>query len=143
MTIRMKQSPLLCHIPIVALTAKSTEQDRLEGIKSGVVSYLCKPFSPEELLMRIEQLLKDRELLKKFYMQKLMLDRKPEVSPCSQRCSVRWNQTKSGFFRSRLGRKNVHESIPAQQKAHECRRLLHHRLHTADQDKIGLQTPCR
>ncbi|MGP1620085.1 MAG: hybrid sensor histidine kinase/response regulator transcription factor [Bacteroidia bacterium] len=81
MTIRMKQSPLLCHIPIVALTAKSTEQDRLEGIKSGVVSYLCKPFSPEELLMRIEQLLKDRELLKKFYMQKLMLDRKPEEEP--------------------------------------------------------------
>ncbi|WP_304297609.1 ATP-binding protein [Porphyromonas gulae] len=81
MTMRMKQSPLLCHIPIVALTAKSTEQDRLEGIKSGVVSYLCKPFSPEELLAHIEQLLNDREALKKFYMQKLMADRKPEEEP--------------------------------------------------------------
>ena len=81
MTTRMKQSPLLCHIPIVALTAKSTEQDRLEGIKSGVVSYLCKPFSPEELLAHIEQLLSDSEALKKFYMQKLMADRKPEEDP--------------------------------------------------------------
>ena len=77
----LKQSPLLCHIPIIALTAMVAEQNRMEAIKSGVASYLNKPFSPEELHLHIERLLADRDALKHYYMQHLMRTGQPEDEP--------------------------------------------------------------
>ncbi|VEJ19279.1 hybrid sensor histidine kinase/response regulator transcription factor [Capnocytophaga canimorsus] len=64
----MKQSQLLNHIPIIMLTAKSTDEDRLEGLRYGVEAYLRKPFQAEELLIRIAKILENRELLKQKYM---------------------------------------------------------------------------
>ncbi len=77
----LKQSPLLCHIPIIALTAMVAEQNRMEAVKSGVVTYLNKPFSPEELHLHIERLLADRDALKHYYMQHLMQTEQPEDEP--------------------------------------------------------------
>jgi len=45
------------HIPIIFLTAKSQVQDVVEGFQSGANDYLKKPFSMEELIVRIEALL--------------------------------------------------------------------------------------
>ncbi len=45
-------------IPILMLTAMGQSQDRLNGLKSGVDDYLTKPFNPEELLIRIQNILK-------------------------------------------------------------------------------------
>jgi signal transduction histidine kinase/DNA-binding response OmpR family regulator/ligand-binding sensor domain-containing protein len=55
------------HIPIILLTAKATEQDRIEGLKHGVDAYLTKPFNKNELFVRIKQLIKVRTLLRKKY----------------------------------------------------------------------------
>lgn len=44
-------------IPIVMLTSRGREEDVLEGLESGADEYITKPFSPDELLMRINQLL--------------------------------------------------------------------------------------
>lgn len=45
------------HVPIIMLTAKSQEQDELEGFELGVDDYICKPFSPKILVARVEALL--------------------------------------------------------------------------------------
>jgi len=44
------------HIPIILLTAKATEQDRLHGLTLGADAYLIKPFNKAELFTRLEQL---------------------------------------------------------------------------------------
>ncbi|KGX87527.1 response regulator transcription factor [Pontibacillus litoralis] len=45
-------------VPILLLTAKSEEYDRVEGLRSGADDYIVKPFSPKELLARIEAVLR-------------------------------------------------------------------------------------
>jgi DNA-binding response OmpR family regulator len=45
-------------VPIVFLTAKSMTEDRIRGFKAGADDYLTKPFSTEELLLRLEAILK-------------------------------------------------------------------------------------
>jgi two-component system alkaline phosphatase synthesis response regulator PhoP len=46
------------EIPVLFLSAKSTGSDRIEGLKSGADDYLTKPFNLEELLLRVQILLK-------------------------------------------------------------------------------------
>lgn len=45
-------------VPVIFLTAKDTSQDRITGLKKGADDYLTKPFTLEELLLRIQNLLK-------------------------------------------------------------------------------------
>ena len=49
------------HVPIIFLTAKSMTEDRIEGLKLGADDYLTKPFSTEELLLRMNNILKRAE----------------------------------------------------------------------------------
>ncbi len=46
------------NIPILMLSAMGEPEDRIKGLKTGVDEYLTKPFEPEELLLRIENILK-------------------------------------------------------------------------------------
>jgi two-component system phosphate regulon response regulator OmpR len=43
-------------VPIILLTAKGEVEDRISGLKSGVDDYVTKPFEPEELLLRIDNI---------------------------------------------------------------------------------------
>jgi len=47
-------------IPIIILTARAQEQDKVEGLESGADDYVTKPFSPKELLARIKAVLRRR-----------------------------------------------------------------------------------
>ena len=47
-------------IPIIMLTAKSAEQDKIAGLEAGADDYVTKPFSPRELLARIKALMRRR-----------------------------------------------------------------------------------
>ena len=47
-------------IPVIMLTAKSAEQDKIMGLESGADDYITKPFSPRELLARIKAVLRRR-----------------------------------------------------------------------------------
>jgi two-component system phosphate regulon response regulator PhoB len=47
-------------IPIIILTARSEEQDKLQGLDSGADDYITKPFSPRELTARIKAILRRR-----------------------------------------------------------------------------------
>lgn len=53
-----------CHIPVIMLTAKSSEEQRIEGLQTGADSYIPKPFNPKHLLVRIEKLLELRKTLR-------------------------------------------------------------------------------
>jgi len=44
--------------PVLMLTAKDAAEDRIEGLKTGADDYLAKPFEPQELLLRIEAILR-------------------------------------------------------------------------------------
>jgi DNA-binding response OmpR family regulator len=46
------------HMPLIFLTAKSLKEDRIEGFRIGCDDYITKPFSVEELLLRIQAVLK-------------------------------------------------------------------------------------
>lgn len=48
----------ISNVPIVMLTAKSDERDQIYGMKIGADDYIVKPFSPKELLVRIEAMLR-------------------------------------------------------------------------------------
>lgn len=64
LTKRLKNKFETCHIPVILLTALSTDDKVLEGTESGADAYITKPFSPQLLVARIFQLIDQRERLK-------------------------------------------------------------------------------
>tara|TARA_A100001011_G_C14263453_1_gene823601 strand:- start:504 stop:1187 length:684 start_codon:yes stop_codon:yes gene_type:complete len=54
----LKRINLLKNIPIIMLTAKGEEEDKLKGFKTGADDYVTKPFSQKELIVRVNALLK-------------------------------------------------------------------------------------
>jgi YesN/AraC family two-component response regulator len=55
------------HIPFIFLTAKTVLENRLRAFSHGADAYLTKPFSPQELCIRIEKLIESRSLLQQRY----------------------------------------------------------------------------
>lgn len=55
---RLRQEKLTRHIPIIMLTARTEEEDKVRGFESGSDDYITKPFSTRELLVRIKALLR-------------------------------------------------------------------------------------
>lgn len=49
------------HIPIVLLTAKNSTNSKIEGLKSGAIEYINKPFNTNELLLKIKNIIKSKE----------------------------------------------------------------------------------
>ena len=66
-TEQLKTHTATSHIPVIMLTAKNLEEQRAEGYEHGADSYITKPFHSKVLLARIENLLKQRQLLKHVY----------------------------------------------------------------------------
>ena len=54
----LRADPKLARVPIIFLTAKAEPHDRIEGLESGADDYLSKPFSPKELVLRVESILR-------------------------------------------------------------------------------------
>lgn len=52
--LRLRRNPRTCHIIIVMLTARDSEEDMVEGLRIGADDYLVKPFKTSELIARIE-----------------------------------------------------------------------------------------
>ena len=66
-TEQLKTNTATSHIPVIMLTAKNLEEHRAEGYEHGADSYITKPFHSKVLLARIENLLKQRKLLKRLF----------------------------------------------------------------------------
>ncbi len=55
---KLKGDPNTADIPIIMLTAKSLQDDKISGLETGADDYLTKPFSPKELILRLQSLLR-------------------------------------------------------------------------------------
>ena len=55
---RLKREPTTRDIPIVLLTARSEEDNKVQGLESGADDYITKPFSPRELIARLKAVLR-------------------------------------------------------------------------------------
>lgn len=55
---RLRRHPRTENLPVLLLTARATESDKLEGLNSGSDDYITKPFSPKELIARIKSVLR-------------------------------------------------------------------------------------
>ena len=60
----IRNDELLNHIPIIIISAKTTEEDRIEGLDAGADAYLVKPFNSEELLVRVRKLLERQQRIR-------------------------------------------------------------------------------
>ena len=58
---RLKQDPVLRHIPVIFLTAKAQESEVRKGLSLGAVGYLIKPFNPMSLVAEIQQIMANQE----------------------------------------------------------------------------------
>lgn len=61
---KMKQNVIINHIPVILLTAKSREEDNIEGLETGADAYIVKPFNIELLRKTVFNLIKSREMLR-------------------------------------------------------------------------------
>ncbi|KAA3654383.1 MAG: DNA-binding response regulator [Calditrichaeota bacterium] len=61
----LREDEKTSHIPVVMVTAKAGEENRIEGLERGVDAYLIKPFSPNELRVRVRKLIEMRRNLRK------------------------------------------------------------------------------
>ncbi len=55
---RIKKDPLCSEIPVIMLTARGEEEDKVRGLDSGADDFVTKPFSPRELVSRIKAVLR-------------------------------------------------------------------------------------
>jgi two-component system phosphate regulon response regulator PhoB len=55
---QLRRKAELASIPVILLTAKSQENDKIDGFEAGADDYITKPFSPRELLLRVQALMR-------------------------------------------------------------------------------------
>jgi two-component system phosphate regulon response regulator PhoB len=57
----LRRDPRSASIPVIMLTARAQTEDRIQGLEAGADDYLTKPFSPKELMLRVQAVLKRSE----------------------------------------------------------------------------------
>lgn len=70
---RVRSNTMLCHIPIILLSAQTDESYKRRGLECGCDAYMEKPFSVKVLRLQIDSLLKNRNAIRKMYMESPLL----------------------------------------------------------------------
>lgn len=66
----IKENVNTCDIPLIILSAKSSVEDRIQGLQLGIDDYIPKPFSSDYLKSRIENLIRQRKVLQSAFLSK-------------------------------------------------------------------------
>lgn len=69
----LKSDEHTSHIPVVLLTARAGQESKIEGLETGADDYLTKPFDSRELLTRAQNLVRQREALRKQFSRTVVL----------------------------------------------------------------------
>ena len=69
---KIRKNNVLNHIPIIVITAKTSEEDKQHALEIGADAYLYKPFNATELRIRVEKLLEQRLILRNKYSEALI-----------------------------------------------------------------------
>ena len=64
---RIREDEEKSHLPIIVVSARAEDRDRLIGVEAGAEVYLGKPFKSEELMLRVRKMLEQREILRLKY----------------------------------------------------------------------------
>ena len=109
-TRQLKQNMATSHIPVILLTACSLSEQREEGYDTGADSYLTKPFSGSVLLSRVDNLLRNRTMLRSLFSgdkkeeaAEEQLSSRDQTFISRLRDSIRQNMGDSDFTVERLG----------------------------------------
>lgn len=71
---KIKNDPRTSHIPVILLTARSTDDQKLEGFSTGAVDYITKPFSFEILQARIKNIMAQQESMRKLFQRQIEIN---------------------------------------------------------------------
>ena len=77
---QIRSNEIVNHIPIIVVTAKVSEEERIKGIEAGADAYLTKPFNTTELRMLVERLLDSRKMLRQKFAQIVIKGQEPDES---------------------------------------------------------------
>ncbi len=72
-TNKLKSDINICHIPVILLTARSSHEEKIEGLETGADSYMPKPFNSRHLLVRVRKLIETRQKIRKHYQENMLL----------------------------------------------------------------------
>ena len=90
---QLKESEMTAHIPVILLTARSDLDSRLHGLNLHADDYLSKPFNQQELLVRIENLMSNREKLQQSHLNKFRaLQTNERKEACHENASILTNE---------------------------------------------------
>ncbi len=73
MTRLIKNDKRICHIPVILLTAKASDESKIEGLKTAADDYLTKPFNLEELMLRIKNAISNRQIFREKFQKNIII----------------------------------------------------------------------
>ncbi len=111
----MKQNMLLNHIPVIMLTAKASDEDRIKGLQYGIEAYIRKPFQKEELLLSIKNIFENRLILKEKYMSAII--RNDSESKLKNDTNLKFLQTITNIIYSEINNSDLNSAFLADKMA--------------------------
>lgn len=78
---KLKTEPLTSHIPVILLTARASSESKIEGLETGADDYISKPFDHDEFLVRIKNLILQRQKLREIFSSDLKEQKQDTLFP--------------------------------------------------------------
>ena len=113
MTRDIRKSELLNHIPVIIVTAKSDDAHKLQGLDCGADAYLIKPFSPDELKLRIRKLVCYRNMLREKYSRMLTEGNEGTKEPESPELEKKFLVKLNSFISAQISRSDLNSEVLA------------------------------
>ena len=126
----MRADPILADVPILFLTAKIKSEDKIAGFKAGADDYLCKPFNIDELILRLQAILRRARMdTSKHGGAKQIVERSESASPSSQKVGIEEGTNRIVVGKYALDTRSYEVHTPTQGKVRLTPvqfELLHH-----------------